>query len=105
MAEPGCDKPESCEFSSLAGREYLQQNPGIPVMMEYNWDTNDQMDSVRNNSDPLIRRAVELYDATDTNDFIQRSRASGGNVNLDGMILWRALAWMPGMFSYADRNA
>lgn len=96
-------------FPALQVVEYLQQNPGIPVMLEYNWDTDDQMNSVRSSNNELVRRAVELYDATNTSDFIQRSRAgssSGGvHVDLDGMVLWTVLIWMPGMFSYADRNA
>lgn len=99
----------AANFPTLQVVEYLQQNPGIPVMMEFRWEIEELVDSLRSRTDEMAVRAIEYYDTwysiTDTNDFIQRSRASGGNVNLEGMILWEALTWMPGMFSYADRNA
>lgn len=99
----------AANFPTLQVVEYLQQNPGIPVMLEYWNDMDEQFERARNSDayggDERVRRVLEVYDQSDTINFLN-DVVSDGQYNGSGRsVIFSGLTWMPGMFSYADRNA
>jgi hypothetical protein len=89
----------AANFPTLQVVEYLQQNPGIPVMLEYWNDMDEQFERARNSDayggDERLRRVLEVYDQSDTINFLNDVVSDGQYNGLGGVVIFSGLTWMP----------
>ena len=78
--------------------EYFQQNPGIPVMLEYTHDTEGDREAFRNTTGDLADEAqaiLRYMDLTEQDAFLAAARAGQ---QLPGDYLMWTGTWIPGFF-------
>lgn len=89
--------------------EYIKQNPGIPVMLDYWGGFEENMEAIRNLTgefEALSKDVMGYYDQLDMPDLLKDLRtAAGGYYSgavTPGQIIMLDKIWIPGFHGYVD---